>query len=157
MYEIRRQGELRRQIEQKERELESISSKNKERMSRHGYDTGAYSGNSGLPPQSKTFGHRSGSASGLQHTAANTNQNYTRGRNGSPLRGSREGSQGVGYSSSYARSGSAGGHHSAVDETAKQSLQGPPPRFTASRPPIPMENNYVRQKSPKSPSSLRQK
>ena len=34
MYERRRQGELRRQIEEKERELESMSHKNRDRLSR---------------------------------------------------------------------------------------------------------------------------
>jgi len=37
MYELRRQEELRRQIENKERELEAMSTKNKERVNRQSF------------------------------------------------------------------------------------------------------------------------
>ena len=141
-----------------------MSHKNRDRLSRQALNETTAPFEERQQPVS--FATRSGSASGLTTTAAN---GYKRGSN-SPLRGSRDNSHGNAYSrgpqvETYGasgfgmRSGSSSGFHQSSEMAqmrssggAAASRQMPP---MASRPPIPQHDNYVRQKSPKSP--LRQK
>ena len=150
MYERRRQGELRRQIEEKERELDTVSSKHRDRMNRHHHALGDTQFGTTAGQNETAYPHRS-SSNGMQHTAA-----QPRGK-GSPLRASRDGSAGVGYQSSYAmRSGSSNGY-GRNDETLNRDTRGPPQRLVpvqSSRPPMipPQVDNYMmRSKSPASP------
>jgi hypothetical protein len=126
-----------------------MSMKNRERLGRHALNSTNFGGN-----ETGNFA-ASGSSAGLVTTSA---QKYKRNSN-SPLRGgSRDGSMGAGtgpYTRSNfgARSGSAGGFNGSAAEGTRRS--GPSGMDT--RPPIPRHDNYMRQKSPKSPSSLRKK
>ena len=107
---------------------------------------------------------RSGSSSWYQ-PAVHTS--YKRSSN-SPLRQGRDGSNGPQPTSFASRSGSASGGYNrdlAITETGARNTftSGQPQSYSrsgvASRPPIPQVDNYVasRQKSPKSPGSLRKK
>ena len=126
--------------------------KNRERLGRHALNNTNFGGN-----ETGSFpgGERTGSSAGLVTTSAHK---YKRNSN-SPLRGgSRDGSLGAAGAGPYTRSnfgprsGSASGFNgSAVDGTRRSGLG------LDTRPPIPRHDNYVRQKSPKSPSSLRKK
>lgn len=124
-----------------------MSMKNRERLGRHALNNTNFGGN-----ETGSFPERPGSSAGLVTTSA---QKYKRSSN-SPLRGSRDGSMGAGQgpytrSNFGARSGSANGYNGSAAEVNRRAPG------MASRPPIPQHDNYVRQKSPKSPSSLRKK
>ena len=126
-----------------------MSMKNRERLGRHALNNTNFGANA-----TGSFPERSGSSAGLVTTSA---QKYKRSSN-SPLRGSRDGSMGAGQpsytrSNFNARSGSASGYNGSAAGEAGRRVPG----GMASRPPIPQHDNYVRQKSPKSPSSLRKK
>ena len=103
LYERRRQEELRRQIDEKERELENMSHKNQDRLNRHSGADIRFKTADG-PPQ-ESIGARSGSASASY--AVTSIQNKKRGSN-SPLRGSQQNA----YNNSFGRSGSSNGFQS---------------------------------------------